>query len=385
MAGTGMDQERYDTIVVGGGVMGSTVAFRLAEGGQKVALIERGGLCMQASGVNAGTLSIQIKRAALIPYAMKGWDLWRTTREWLGVDVGFAQVGGVTIAFTDEEAQMLTERMDLRIKAGAPIEMVGPNRARELEPGMSDKAVLAAWCPMDGYASSYMLGDAFRGALARAGAAVHEFTNVDKVEREDGGYVVRTAKGTFRAKRIVVAGGVWLERLLKRDFDVNIPVICRVNMVSVTERMPPIMQRVLGIATSLLTLKQSENGTVLIGGGWQGKGDPDRGGYEIIPENFIGNLRLAGFVIPALKQARIVRTWLGVEGSVEDVMPLVGEIPGAPDAYVIGCVRGGYTIGPYMGTLLAQRILGREPEMPLFDPARAVVSQQQPNAEQALA
>jgi sarcosine oxidase subunit beta len=376
MAGTGMDQERYDTIVVGGGVMGSTVAFRLAEGGQKVALIERGGLCMQASGVNAGTLSIQIKRAALIPYAMKGWDLWRTTLDWLGVDVGFAQVGGVTIAFTDEEAQMLTERMDLRIKAGAPIEMVGPNRARELEPGMSDKAVLAAWCPMDGYASSYMLGDAFRGALARARAAVHEFTNVDKVEREDGGYVVRTANGTFRAKRIVVAGGVWLERLLKRDFDVNIPVICRVNMVSVTERMPPIMQRVLGIATSLLTLKQSENGTVLIGGGWQGKGDPDRGGYEIIPENFIGNLRLAGFVIPALKQARIVRTWLGVEGSVEDVMPLVGEIPGAPDAYVIGCVRGGYTIGPYMGTLLAQRILGQEPEMPLFDPARAVVSQQ---------
>lgn len=380
-----MTQDRYDTIVIGGGVMGSTVAFRLAEGGQKVALIERGGLCMQASGVNAGTLSIQIKRAALVPYAMKGWDLWRTTREWLGVDVGFAQVGGVTIAFTEEEAQMLSERMDARIQAGAPVEMVGPNRARELEPGLSDKAVLAAWCPMDGYASSYMLGDAYRGALARAGAAVHEFTNVDKVEREDGGYVVRTPKGAFRAKRVVVAGGVWLERLLKRDFDVHIPVTCRVNMVSVTERMPPIMQRVLGIATSLLTLKQSENGTVLIGGGWQGKGDPDRGGYEIIPENFIGNLRLAGFVIPALKQARIVRTWLGVEGSAEDVMPLVGEIPGAPDAYVIGCVRGGYTIGPYMGTLLAQRILGHEPEMPLFDPARAVVSQQQPNAEQALA
>ncbi|WP_439580057.1 NAD(P)/FAD-dependent oxidoreductase, partial [Elioraea sp.] len=252
--------------------------------------------------------------------------------------------------------------------------MVGPNRARELEPGLSDKVLLGAWCPMDGYASSYMLGDAYREALRRADAGVHEFTTVTAIGRAGGTYEVCTDRGTFRARRVVVAGGVWIGRLLERDFGVTIPVTCRVNMVSVTERLPPIMQRVLGIATSLLTLKQSRNGTVLIGGGWQGRGDPDRGGYEIIPENLVGNLRLAGFAIPALKRARVVRTWLGVEGSVADVMPLVGEIPGAPEAYVIGCVRGGYTIGPYMGTLLAERMLGREPEMPLFDPARAVMA-----------
>jgi sarcosine oxidase, subunit beta len=378
-----MSAPPLDTIVVGGGVMGCTVAFRLADAGQRVAVFDKGGLCMQASGVNAGTLSIAIKRAALVPYAMKGWELWRTTRAWLGVDVGFAQVGGLTMAFTDDEVAMLSERMAARADAGAPVEMVGPNRARELEPALSDKALLGAWCPMDGYASSYMLGDGFREALRRREAIVHEFTAVTKIERKDGLYEVRTEQGPFRARRIVVAGGVWIGRLLARDFEVDIPVNCRVNMVSVTERLPPIMTRVLGIATSLLTLKQSQNGTVLIGGGWQGKGDPDRGGYEIIPENFIGNLRLAGYVIPALKRARIVRTWLGVEGNVEDVMPLVGAIPGAPDAYVIGCVRGGYTIGPWMGTLLAQKILGQEPEMPLFDPARAVVPR--PSATSAAA
>jgi sarcosine oxidase subunit beta len=362
-----------DTVVVGGGVMGCTVAFRLAEKGQRVVLLERGGLCMQASGVNAGTLSIQIKRAVLVPYAMRGWDLWRTTREWLGEDVGFEQVGGITLAFTEEEAELLTERMAARQEQGAPIEIVDPGRARELEPGLSDKPVLASWCPMDGYASSYRLGNAFRSALRRVGVAVHEFTSVGGLERKSRGYVVRTDAFAVRAPCVVLAAGVWLEQLLARDFGVHIPVECRVNQVSVTERMPPIMRRVLGIATGLLTLKQSRNGTVLIGGGWQGKGDPDRGGYEIIPENLIGNLRLAAYAIPALREARIVRTWLGVEGKVEDVLPLVGEIPGAPDAYVIGCVRGGFTIGPFMGTLLAQRIVGNEPEMPLFDPARTVV------------
>ena len=365
--------DTFDTLVVGGGVMGSTVALRLAQAGQKVALLERGGLCMQASGVNAGTLSIQIKRAALVPYAMRGWELWRSSQDWLGVDAGFKQVGGLTLAFTDEEAEILTERMELRRQNGAPVKMISLKRAREIEPGLSDKPLLASWCPMDAYANSYQLGYIFRQALINVGVSVHEFSAVEGIESTANAYVVRSKEHHYKATRIVLAGGVWLEEILLRDFGLHIPVSCRVNQVSVTERMPPIMNTVLGIATSLLTLKQSKNGTVLIGGGWQGKGDPQRGGYEILPENLVGNLRLASYVLPALRQARIVRTWLGVEGTSADVMPLVGDVPGAPNAYIIGCVRGGFTIGPYIGALLAEYILGREPEMPLFDPARAVI------------
>jgi sarcosine oxidase, subunit beta len=370
----------YDTLVVGGGVMGCTVAYRLAAAGQKVAIFDKSGLCMEASGVNAGTLSIQIKRAALVPYALRGWDLWRTTRDWLGAEAGFNQIGGVTVAFTDDEAEMLTERMAARRENGCPVEMIGPNRARELEPGLSDKLKLASWCPLDGYANSNELGTIFRTALNRVGVDVREFTPVERVERANGGYALRTSAGALGGKRVVVAGGVWLERLLKRDFGITIPITCRVNQVSVTERMPPIMHTILGVATSLLTLKQSKNGTVIIGGGWQGKGDPDRGGREIIPENLIGNLRLASHVVPALREARIVRTWLGLEGNTADVMPIVGEIPGFSDAYVIGAVRGGFTIGPWMGTLLAKRILGEEPDMPLFDPARVIVRDDLPTS-----
>jgi sarcosine oxidase, subunit beta len=186
---------------------------------------------------------------------------------------------------------------------------------------------------------------------------------------------VRTGAGRMSARRVVFAGGAWLEGLLKRDFGLHLPLICRVNQVSVTERMPPIMRRVLGVATGLLTLKQSQNGTVIIGGGWQGKGNPEQGGREVIPENLIANLRLASYAVPALRHARVVRTWLGIEGNTQDALPIVGELPGAPEAYVIGGVRGGFTIGPFMGKLLAQRILGQEPEMPIFDPARAVAKE----------
>jgi glycine/D-amino acid oxidase-like deaminating enzyme len=111
---------------------------------------------------------------------------------------------------------------------------------------------------------------------------------------------------------------------------------------------------------------------VLIGGGWQGISDQERGGAAISPENLIGNLRLAHYAVPGLVETRVVRTWLGHEANVPDFMPLVGPLPGIDDVFVIGCVRGGFTIGPFMGQLLAQRILGNEPEMPLFDLARVL-------------
>jgi len=68
----------------------------------------------------------------------------------------------------------------------------------------------------------------------------------------------------------------------------------------------------------------------------------------------------------------VARIWLGLEAETADAMPIIGSLPGVRDAYVIGSVHSGYTSGPYMGKLLADLILGREPERPLFDPARLV-------------
>lgn len=361
----------YDVAIIGGGIMGSTTGLHLARNGMRVIVIDRRGLCMEASGVNAGTLSIQIKRTALIPYAMRGRELWENTRDWLGCEVGYRILGGLTLAFTEAEAEMLDERMMARREAGAPIEIIGAARAREIEPGISDHAVAASYCPLDGYANSSMIGRAYRAALLGEGIDLREWKPMQTIARENGGFTVGLADEAIRAKRLILAGGVWLNDALSH-FGLEFPINCRVNQVAVTERTRPILGSILGIATGLLTLKQSANGSVLIGGGWQGVGDPERGGVEIIPENLIGNLRLAHYAVPGLAKSRIVRTWLGLEANVPDYMPLVGPLPGVDDAFVIGCVRGGFTIGPFMGQLLAQRIMGKEPEMPLFDPARVL-------------
>ena len=154
--------------------------------------------------------------------------------------------------------------------------------------------------------------------------------------------------------------------------NVKIPIKCLINQLIITERMPQVMKTVLSIANGLLSMKQFDNGTVLIGGGWQGIGDKKRGGVESIPENLIGNIRLACHVIPKLRYGRMVRVWLGLEAETADALPVIGKIPGISNAYVIGSVHSGYASGPYMGWLLSQLIMEQEPEMPLFDPNRLI-------------
>jgi glycine/D-amino acid oxidase-like deaminating enzyme len=359
-----------DAVVVGAGVMGCSTALFLARGGMKVALLDRGAICREASGVNAGTLTMQMTRAALIPYALRAHEMWMRMPEWCaGGHVLATACPGLSVAFTEHEAAMLEERAHFRRQAGAPIELVSPMRAREIEPGLSDRAILVGHCPIDGFTSAYLTGRAFAPALREAGVDLREHCAVEAVERVAGGFALRTPAGEIRAARLVLAGGVWLEEMAAW-LGVDLPIKVLINQLVVTERLPPVMRTVLGVASGLLSLKQYANGTVLIGGGWQGIGDRQRGGLAVRPENLLGNVRLAAFTIPALRDARVVRSWLGLEAETEDALPVIGPVTGVPDAWIIGSVHSGYTSGPYMGKLLAQAILGRDPELPLFPPDR---------------
>jgi glycine/D-amino acid oxidase-like deaminating enzyme len=304
----------HDVAVIGAGVMGATTALHLARAGMRVALLDRGLICREASGVNAGTLTLHTTRAALIPYAIRGRALWLDAARWLGRDAGATAAPGLCLAFTEEEEALLHLRADTRRAQGAPIELVSPARTREIEPGLPATGLrAAAHCALDGHVTAYLTGKVFRAALIEAGALVQEGWPVAGIDRDGSFFAVRCADGRLlQARRLVLAGGVWLERMLAW-LGLAVEVKCLINQLVVTERMRPVMHSVVSIANGLLSLKQFANGSVLIGGGWQGIGNPDRGGVEAVPQNLIGNVRLARHTIPALAEARITRIWLGLE------------------------------------------------------------------------
>ena len=132
---------KYDMAVIGGGIMGCATALRMAEGGMRAVILDQGDLGQGASGSNAGTLSLQIKRVKLMPYALKGHHEW----EAMGDAVGFRKTGGYTLAFTEHESELLHDRQTLKAEAGAPIEFVSNNHIRNAEPNLTQKVVSASY------------------------------------------------------------------------------------------------------------------------------------------------------------------------------------------------------------------------------------------------
>lgn len=367
-------QTPFDVAVIGAGIMGCSSAFHLAQGGMRVALIDRGQLCREASGVNAGTLTLHMTRAALVPYAMKAWEMWMNTKGWLGGDVLATAAPGMSLAFTEAECEMLEQRAQARREYGADICLLSPKQAVMHEPGLNPNLLKAAYCEVDGYATAYLTGRAFRQGLLSQQVSIFENMPIEGIDYKDTLFRIQSTSGDcLYARRIVLAGGVWIEPMLVW-LNVHIPIKTLINQLSITERMPTVMRTVLSVANGLLSLKQFANGTVLIGGGWQGIGNREEGGIEAIPENLIGNMRLARYVIPKLAEGRIARIWLGLEAETADAMPIIGDVPGVHNAYVVGSAHSGYTSGPFMGKIIAQYILGQEPELPLFPPARLLLS-----------
>ena len=367
--------ETFDALVVGGGILGCSTALNLARGGLRVAVLEKDTLFRNASGVNAGTLAMQTKTPHMIPYHLRALELWRTTADWLGMDCGYQMRGSLNMAFTEAEAEILHSLVPERVAAGAPIEFIGRNRVRELEPGLADTAIVVSYCAIDGYADSTRTGWAYRRALAAAGVDVREGIAVTDVQRGDGGFEVTTTAGTWKTRRLVLAAGPWLAQAAAM-LGVTLRVEYQVVQMAVTERAPRGLHNVVSSATNLLTLKQAANGSYLIGGGWAALGDPNGGDTAFVRENITGNLRLAETCLPALKGMRLVRMWIGMNALNKDRVPLIGPLPGVENAWVIGCTRSGFTGGPVLGRLLADSILDRPLEMPLhmFDPAKALLA-----------
>jgi len=361
----------FDLIVVGGGINGASVALFCARAGMRIALIERDQICRGASGVNAGTLTLQMTRVALIPYALEAHAMWANAPEWLGHDVGVVVCDGLSLAFTEGEEELLTYRAARRREAGAPIEIITGTEAQGIEPGLGASVRVAGWCPIDGFANAYLTGLAYRRALVEAGVALLERTMARGVDETEP-FVVNTDRGPIRGRRLVIAGGVWIEPMLAW-LGVKLPIKVLINQLSVTERVAPVMRTQVGIASGLLSLKQYPHGTVVIGGGWQGWGNRETGRSGIVPDSIIGNVRLACHAIPALAEARLARSWTGFEAETADVLPAVGPVPGIPEAYVCGSIHSGYTSAPYIAKLLAQCILGQEPERRLFPIDRLIL------------
>ena len=147
--------------------------------------------------------------------------------------------------------------------------------------------------------------------------------------------------------------------------DVEVPITLDPQQCMITEQVPPIFPYIITHIQGNLTLKQLDDGNVLIGGGWKGIGDVSRHIKKVRCDSLIGNAQYACRGIPALADLAVMRCWTGLEGRSPDFLPLLGSLKHLPAFYAAACVKGGFTMGPVLGRLISELILSGKTSFPI--------------------
>ena len=137
----------YDVVVIGGGVFGMFACLDLAAKGKTAVLIDRDTLWCEASAVNAGTLAVQNKLPALVPYALWALDIWRTLEGRLGAPIGLRRTGGYKVALSDADANRLERVARAQEEKGLEVRRLDTEALRKQSPWISKEVVICNLLP----------------------------------------------------------------------------------------------------------------------------------------------------------------------------------------------------------------------------------------------
>ena len=354
-----------ETVVVGAGIAGLTTALRLARAGREVVVIDKAEPWREGSAVNAGTCALQNKVTDLIPAYREGLAEWRVLAGELEDDIGFVNKGGLRVAQSAGDVAALRVGAAEQAAQGVRLEWLESNALRDRAPWLSPSVVAATFCADDSFASPLLTGQALIRAIRAAGGAVVVAGLTGQRDAGDG-YELATAAGAIACRNVVIAAGAWTDRVAAL-FGIHIPVAVNINTLSITERIRQFMGGlVVTHIAGRFTLKQFPNGSCILGGGFQGRGDKDSGEKELDLDQLQANIRFQCSVVPQLRDANLLRSWVGFTAIAHDRKPTIGPMPGRRGLYFSFSTNAGFTIGPYVGRLVADAVMGR----PMPDLAR---------------
>jgi glycine/D-amino acid oxidase-like deaminating enzyme len=366
---------KTDILIVGGGLAGCATAYYLAKAGAEVLVIERDELNLQASGANAGSFHAQIPHltfceqgdgwgktfAPVVEMLVAGIELWRGLETELDTDLEVRMGGGVLIADRPEQMHDIERRMALERAHGLEIHALTRAELRELAPYASDAAVGGCFCPIEGKANPLKTGAAFSQRAQERGAVFRRYTELLSLEPNATGYCATTSTGAIQARRVVNCAGA-LAGKVAAMLGIDVAIQGFPIQVNVTAAVAPTVPHLVYAAGHRLTLKQTANGTFLIGGGWPARLDA-KGRAVVDFDSMMRNLATAKLVVPIVAQADLVRSWAAIVDGTEDWKPIIGEMPGHKGFFFNFFPWTGFTAGPISALTAAEIILGRKPSI----------------------
>ena len=362
----------YDGVVIGGGVMGSAIALRLAQAGQRVLVLEKAIPGAEASSAAGGILGPQMEGEhddPLFRLALASRDAYpdfaAELRELSGVDVGWRRSGLLRTSATGEDAAPLEARLAWQRRAGLTIESLSGDEARGLEPRLSPAIERALFFPDEAMVEPRKLAEALPIAAQAAGATFRRAQVRRVITAGNRASGVELDGDRVSAGAVIVAAGAWTSKVEGCGLPVDAVRPVRGQM-AVLRGAGPALSRV--VFTSRGYLVPRSDGTVVTGSTMEEAGFEKRvtaGGLAHI----LGN---ATATLPALAHAEVTATWSGLRPCPKDGLPLIGAGP-LPGLFLAsGHHRNGILLTPETARLLAAAVIaGRDPvELTPFSPLR---------------
>ncbi len=329
-----------DYAIIGGGVVGLSIAYGLLDLGKRVRVFDEGDGALRASRGNFGLVWVQGKGAKMPPYAK--WSQ-RSATSWAefanelksnsGINTSLIQDGGYDYHTSEAElAERVAEYSSLKKQLGGeyPFEVLGHNALKKHEPHIGPDVVGAILHHEDGHVNPLKLLQALAAETRRKGGVVQTQSRVTGVTPQGEGYKVAVENGTqhIAAKVVLCAGLGAVELAPKLGFKATVRP--QRGQVLITEKMPKLMNRPSG------TLRQVDEGGVQIGASSEEAGLDDRETLDVTA----ALARDAIKVFPALARAKLVRSWAALRIMSPDGLPVYQQSKTLPGVYMITCHSG---------------------------------------------
>jgi glycine/D-amino acid oxidase-like deaminating enzyme len=347
----------FDFAVVGGGLVGASIAWGMAGAGARVAVLDEGDVALRASRGNFALVWVQGKGRGMPAYAhwtVQSAGLWpefaRLLAEQSGLDVRYERPGGLLPALSEAELHESRQHMEALQRdlgpSAYPYEILDHGALARRAPQVGRDVRGAVYCPLDGHVNSLRLLHALHVGLDRHSASYFPGTRVESVERVGGVFRLTSANRVVEAQRVLLAAGHGNVRLAPM-VGLSAPVRPTRGHIIVTERTAPFLKDQL-----FLTIRQTDEGTVMIGASIEEVGFDDRLNLGVLAAMAERAIR----IFPQLGRLNAVRSWAALRVMTPDGFPIYQESTSHPGAFIATC-HSGVTLAAAHALQLAPMLL----------------------------
>lgn len=348
-------------MIIGGGIVGMTLAYGLTGAGLSVLVLDEGDVAHRASRANFALVWVQGKGITMPEYArwtLRSADLWPVFAASIGGEAGlslaYERRGGVMACLTEEELDTRTAalaRLHESVPGVAQVERLDHAALKALMPEIGPDVAGGTFCPADGHLNSLRLFHALHVIARQRNVVYRPNAAVETIEPITGGFRIMTGAGEVRAPRVVLAAGLGNARLAPM-VGLHAPVRPQRGEVMVTEKLAPFLTH------PVTFLRQTDEGGVMIGDSQEETGFDTGTDSQVLAAIAARAMR----VFPVLASARVVRTWSGLRVMSPDGYPVYDASTVCPGAYLVTC-HSGVTLAAIHARVIARAIARQWPSV----------------------